>query len=262
MGKLADIKAPTPLLMGVIQTYAKHYQIDLSEMKTPWAEIACFNDFFTRELKEETRPIDQGKDTLISPVDGTLAEWGPIENHLLVQTKGIYYSLVDLVGAKEAQRFTKGTFLTLYLSPADYHRIHTPFAGQVNRFSYFSGNLWPVNRFGVEEVGGLFALNERIYTPIETAHGPIGMVKVGATVVGKIRTTYSPVTSNQGQGTTLDLPVEPAVGYEKGQEIGRFQLGSTVILLLPPNGFTPHPDLEKGIKLKMGQALGELGALD
>lgn len=257
MGALSDLEAPTPLLMAIIRAYAKHYKIDLGEMKTPWADIKRFNDFFTRELKEGVRPIDEEPDVLVSPVDGALAEWGEIKDQLLLQTKGIYYSLADLVGPEEAKCFEGGHFMTLYLSPADYHRIHTPYGGKVSRFSYFSGNLWPVNKFGVEEIGGLFSINERIYTPLDTLRGRIGMVKVGATVVGKILTTYSKLTSNQGGKTALDLPVVPPVEYGKGQEIGRFQLGSTVILLMEPGRFEGE-NLEKGMKVKMGQRLGKL----
>ena len=257
MGFLADAQVPRPLLRSVINAYASHYRIDLDEMKTPWERIRCFNDFFTRELKGGLRPIDPQPDSLTSPVDGALAEFGEIENRLLVQAKVIYYSLADLVGEEESKTYEGGWFLTLYLSPADYHRIHTPFAGEVRRCSYFSGNLWPVNQLGVSQIGGLFAINERLYTPLETDLGTLGLVKVGATVVGKIKTTYNNLESNQGADSQMDLPVSPSRAYAKGEELGRFQLGSTVILLLPPGVFEPF-ELVQGMKLNMGQKLGSL----
>ena len=257
MGHLAEIKAPAPLLESVIRTYADFYKIDLNEMKKPLSEINCFNEFFTRELKDGLRPVDEAADSLTSPVDGTIAEYGAIKDGLLIQTKGIYYSLSDLVGPKDAETFDDGYFMTIYLSPADYHRIHTPFQGEVNRFSYFSGNLWPVNHFAVENIGGLFSINERIFTPLETAKGLIGMIKVGATVVGKIKTTYHPLESNDNKGTKCDLPVTPSRTFAKGQEIGRFQLGSTVILLMEKGRFK-EGSISRGQKVKMGEAIGTM----
>ena len=256
MGALADAPLPSPVLLSVIKLYAQIYQIRLDEVKKPLGEMKNFTQFFTRELKEGSRPIPQDPKVVVSPVDGTIAQFGSIENGLLVQAKGIYYSLADLVGPDLAKEFTEGYFVTIYLSPADYHRIHTPVAGKVSRFSYFSGQLWPVNRFGVEKVGGLFAINERLVTPIESQEaGLVGLVKVGATVVGKIKTTYTNLSSNQGLSSALNLPVLPAKAYAKGAELGHFQLGSTVILLFQKGRFVPH-EFIPGKKLQMGQLIG------
>ncbi|PCI30734.1 MAG: phosphatidylserine decarboxylase [SAR324 cluster bacterium] len=255
MGVLADQQVPALLLQAIIHIYAHVYKIRLSELKKPLREMRSFNDFFTRELKKELRPIDPTPHSITSPVDGTVAEHGSIKQGLLVQTKGILYSLNDLVGDQNAQLFESGYFMTIYLSPADYHRIHTPVAGQVKKFSYFSGNLWPVNSLGVNNVGGLFSLNERILTPIESPFGTVGIVKVGATVVGKIKLKFHSLTSNQGKASQINLPVLPARNFQKGEELGRFQLGSTVILLFQKDQMLPK-DMFKGKKLKMGQVIG------
>ncbi len=256
LGKLADIQLPSPLLVSFIQLYSKVYAVNLNEIKAPsLASFKSFNDFFTRQLNPKSRPIDNNPDSVISPVDGKIAEYGDITNGLLIQTKGIYYSLNDLVGTKQASLFKDGYYITFYLSPSDYHRIHAPISGRITEFSYFSGNLWPVNDFGVKHVGGLFSINERIVTALEGKNGSVGMVKVGATVVGKIKVEYSDLASNTGEKTQLHLPVFPARLFEKGDEVGRFQLGSTVILLFQKGQFTPR-DLQKQKSVKMGQPIG------
>lgn len=256
-GILADLELPKPVLSSLIQLYCQFYSVKRHEMKTPIGLMRTFNDFFTRELRPELRPIDETQDGVISPVDGKIAEFGPIEQGLLVQTKGILYSLADLVGEKSAAVFKEGYFVTIYLSPADYHRIHVPISGKIKSFSYFSGNLWPVNSFGVKQIGGLFAINERIVTPIEGEKGVVGLVKVGATIVGKIKVNYSDLTSNSKKPTQLNLPVIPERAYRKGEEIGQFQLGSTVILLFEKGKFTPA-DIQPGSSVKLGQMLGTL----
>ncbi len=253
-GILTDIKAPRPLLKSLIQIYCQLYRVNLSEIKRPLGSFKCFNDFFTRELKPDVRHVDGDENAVVSPVDGKIAEFGAIKNGLLVQAKGVLYSMTDLVGKNLARYFRDGYFVTIYLSPADYHRIHAPVAGKVNRFSYFSGNLWPVNGIGTKYVGGLFALNERIVTPIETQKGPVVLVKVGATVVGKISVDYDRMTTNSKKPTALDVPVMPEKNYKKGAEIGCFQLGSTVILLFQKDQVNPI-SLYQDKKIKMGQTI-------
>jgi phosphatidylserine decarboxylase len=256
LGKLSELELPSPLLGSFLHLYCNVFKVDLSEIKSPSLKsFKTFNDFFTRSLKQDARPIDQDPNSIVSPVDGKIAEFGSIKNGLLLQSKGIFYTINDLVGAKHGELFKNGYFVTLYLSPADYHRIHTPMAGFVKEFSYFSGNLWPVNDLGVSNVGGLFSLNERVVTILDGSDGRVALVKVGATVVGKITLDYSKLVSNNGQKTQLRLPVFPPKRYEKGDEIGRFQLGSTVILLFEPNRFSPIA-LNRGKYVKMGQVLG------
>lgn len=255
-GFLADLRVPAPLLLSLIQVYSKFYKIQLNEVKKPISAFKSFTDFFTRELKKEARSIDSTPNAIVSPVDGTIAEFGDVEDGLLVQAKGVYYTLNDLVGKTLAKKFEDGYFITIYLSPADYHRIHTPVAGKVKSFAYFSGNLWPVNRIGVDNVGSLFAVNERIVTPIQSEMGDVLLIKVGATVVGKITLDYHELKTNQKkEQTQLNIPVVPARQYEKGQEIGQFQLGSTVVLIFSNNQMTPV-GLRKGKKVKLGEMIG------
>ena len=256
-GILSDIELPTPVLSSLIQLYSQLYSVKLHEMKTPIGSMKTFNDFFTRELRPELRPINLTPGSVVSPVDGKIAELGTIEQGLLVQAKGILYSLSDLVGKKSAKIFENGYFLTIYLSPADYHRIHLPVSGKIRKFSYISGNLWPVNNFGVKQIGGLFSLNERIITPIEGEQGVVGLVKVGATIVGKIKLDYSDLSSNSNKTTQLNLPIVPEKVYRKGDEIGRFQLGSTVILLFEKDKFQPA-DILPGTLVKVGQTIGSM----
>jgi len=254
-GVLADTKLPSPLLQSFLKGYIKFYQVRLEEVEHPVDRMKNFTEFFTRSLKEGARPIDPTPKGVVSPVDGKLAQFGPITDGLLTQTKGVFYSLVDLVGESMAAEFLEGYFLTLYLSPADYHRIHAPVAGTVRRFSYFSGQLWPVNNIGIRHVAGLFSVNERLITPLESPAGLVAVIKVGATVVGKITTAYSGLTSNSGHSTVLNLPIEPPRQFQKGQELAQFQLGSTVILLFQKGRFTPEA-LEPGQKVRMGQLIG------
>ncbi len=256
LGALSDIKLPSPILQSFIRIYCQFYAVKLAEAKKTIGEFKTFNDFFTRELKPDARPIDDQPDSIVSPVDGTIAEFGEIKNNLLVQTKGIYYSCIDLVGEDHAKLFNDGYFITLYLSPADYHRIHTPVAGKLKEFSYFSGNLWPVNDIGVQNVGGLFSLNERIVSLLEAGKSKVAIVKVGATVVGRIKLQYSDLSSNKGQASQYRLPVVPPKKYQKGDEIGRFQLGSTVILLFQKGSIQPE-NLTQNRKIKMGEILGK-----
>lgn len=256
-GVLADMELPAPLLSSLIDIYCRVYKVKRHEIKTPLGAMKSFNDFFTRELRPELRPIDQTPGGVVSPVDGTIAEFGPIEQGFLIQTKGVLYSLVDLVGKETASLFEDGFFVTIYLSPADYHRIHVPISGKIKAFSYFSGNLWPVNSFGVKHIGGLFALNERIVTPIEGEQGVVGLVKVGATVVGKIKVDFSELASNSKRPTQLNLPVVPERSCRKGEEIGRFQLGSTIILLFEKDRFKPH-GIETGDPIHLGQLIGSM----
>ena len=256
-GVLADTQLPRPLLQSFLKGYVKFYQVRLEEVEHPVGQMKNFTEFFTRSLKDGARPIDPDPKTVVSPVDGKLAQFGPITDGLLTQTKGVFYSLVDLVGESMAAEFKDGYFLTLYLSPADYHRIHAPVEGTVRRFSYFSGQLWPVNEIGIRHVAGLFSVNERLITPLESEAGLVAVIKVGATVVGKITTAYSDLTSNSGRSTVLNLPIEPSRHFHKGEELAQFQLGSTVILLFQKGRFSPQ-GLEPDQKLRMGQRIGRL----
>ena len=258
VGVLTDLKIPTPFLLSIIQIYCMVYKVNLEEMEAYPNQLRTFNDFFTRKLKPGARPIDEEVGSIISPVDGTISEFGAINKGFLTQTKGILYSLNDLIGKKDSKLFEDGFFITIYLSPADYHRIHSPINGVVKNFSYFSGNLWPVNNFGVKQIGGLFAINERIFTPLRYGKNNVaGVVKVGATIVGKISLDYNNLTTNSKKANQIYLPIIPEKKYQKGDEIGKFMMGSTVILLFQKDQFISK-EINSGQKLKMGEAIGSL----
>jgi len=254
MGRFAEIRAPRPLLRAVIRAYVARYGIDLAQFEEPPGGFPTFNAFFTRPLKAGARPIAAEPDRVACPVDGRVITAGAATAGRLIQAKGRDYSLAELLGDDPVWRdYDGGPSLALYLSPRDYHRIHSPVAGRVTRFIYVPGELWTVSPAGVRSVPRLFARNERLITEIETAFGQVLLVAVGATVVGKIRVVYHAVTS-QGRAP-LSETLSPPYPLEKGQELGRFELGSTVILLFRP-GEAVLDDLQPGQEVKLGQGIG------
>ena len=254
LGKLSSTLIHPKLLLKFIKGYCAYYQVDLSVVKKPLEEMKNFDEFFTRELKDGARPIDKNKGSIVSPVDGVISEFGELGPGFLTQTKGVLYSLADLVGSSLALEFLGGFYLTIYLSPSHYHRIHSPIAGKVNEYSCFSGSLWPVNELGIQNVGSLLCQNERILTLLENPKGKVALIKVGATIVGKISLTYSDLKTNTGYKTKLGVKVKPEKTYEKGEEVATFHIGSTVILLFQKNQISPH-QLEKGKQILMGQKI-------
>ncbi|MBI3993985.1 MAG: phosphatidylserine decarboxylase [Candidatus Lambdaproteobacteria bacterium] len=260
MGVLAGIAWPGPVLRVVIALYVRAYRIDMSVFVEPAGGFRTFNAFFTRGLRPGARPMDAAAQAIVSPVDGTVIEAGRIEAGRLLQAKGRDFSLRELLGDDPAwAAFDGGAFLSLYLSPRDYHRIHTPCAGRVTRFRHVPGELWTVSPAGVQGVPDLFARNERLITFMDTALGELAVIKVGATVVGKIRVVYHEVTSNRPGAGLLACTLPQPVALDKGAELGRFELGSTVILLLPPGAARLEP-LRSGDPVRMGQTVAKAGA--
>ncbi|HWJ03280.1 MAG TPA: archaetidylserine decarboxylase, partial [Verrucomicrobiae bacterium] len=182
----------------------------------------------------------------------------PITDGALIQAKGICYSVTELLGQdkEKADRFTNGSFVTIYLSPKDYHRIHTPLEGQVLSSTYVPGTLFPVNPFGVRAVKGLFARNERLITYLASKAGLIALVKVGATIVGSVKVNYGDETTNLPGGKLAMREYSPSPCLGKGEELGRFELGSTVILLFEPGRV--QFNVREGERVLMGQQIGEI----
>lgn len=220
-----------------------------------------FNAFFTRALREDTRPVAI-LDELASPVDGCISQLGSLIDNRLIQAKGWSYTLDDLLGGSEAHvaPFRNGQFATLYLSPKDYHRVHMPLLGHLREMIYLPGRLFSVSPKTVNGIPNLFARNERVVNVFETEVGPMAMVLVGAIFVGSIETVWA------GQITP---PYKPQLhrwlykegeipGLEKGQEMGRFNMGSTVILIFPSDTIRWQPDLQPGSRVLMGQTMGQL----
>lgn len=243
---------------AVIRWFVGRYGVDMSEAANPdAASYPTFNDFFTRPLRAGARPIAAAD--LVSPVDGAISQLGPIAGDQVFQAKGHAYSTTALVGgdAELARRFDDGSFATLYLSPKDYHRIHMPCAGRLTRMLHVPGALFSVNPTTARGVPGLFARNERVVCVFEGVHGPFVMVLVGATIVGSMATTWHGVVNPPRPGTVRDWRYDDrTIDFAQGDEMGRFLLGSTVVLLFPRGtmAFTPAWAAERPIR--MGEAMG------
>ncbi|EDY87654.1 phosphatidylserine decarboxylase [gamma proteobacterium HTCC5015] len=249
----------TPLKNPVGELFIKAFGIDLSEAVGESIEdYDSFNDFFTRALKAGARPIAEGESTLASPVDGTVSQSGKIKDGRIFQAKGQYFSTLELLGGDPelTQAFNGGQFATLYLSPRDYHRIHMPTKGVLKKMIYIPGRLFSVAGHTVRTVPRLFARNERVVTVFETERGPIAMILVGAINVAAIETVWAGlITPGRGRSIHSFHYEEQAPTLEKGQEMGRFNMGSTVILLTGANvqwdfGFSADASI------KMGQSIG------
>lgn len=257
MGAVADARWPRPLLDAAIRLYTRLYRIDMTQYEAPPAEgWGSFNRFFVRPLRPGAREIDTRPPTLVSPVDGRVSESGRVVRGRLLQAKGRDYGLEALLaGTPGWEAYEGGTFLTLYLAPGDYHRFHAPCAGQVVRYTYVPGELWSVSPRAVRSVPGLFARNERLVTTLATDFGELTLVAVGATVVGRIEVVYP--ADMQAAGAPEPRALEPPVTLEKGAELGRFAMGSTVILLARP-GEAVLEMLPGGQRVEMGDAVGRV----
>ncbi|MFN7133384.1 MAG: archaetidylserine decarboxylase, partial [Myxococcales bacterium] len=220
-------------------------------------QFPTFGDFFTRRLRPGARPIAPGDDVVVSPTDGLVAAVGTSVEGRLVQVKGREYSVAALLDdPDESKRFEGGAYCTIYLAPRDYHRIHSPVAGEVEKLAYIPGELWPVNPPAVRSVPNLFAVNERLISYVASPVGRVAVVKVGATCVGRIRATYDDVVTNSG-GSRLKKEYEQKPKVEKGGELGVFEMGSTVILLFEPGRVALDEALVEGTVVRMGQAIGK-----
>jgi len=249
------------LIKGFLNLYP---QVDLGEAeRTQVAQYASFNDFFTRALRAGARPIDAADVALVSPVDGRVSQAGAIEEGHLLQAKGHGYSAEALLGsAARAEPFRGGRFATIYLAPFNYHRIHMPVAGTLREAVHVPGALYSVNQVTTENVPGLFARNERVVCIFDTAYGPLAMVLVGALFVGSVAVVWqageiTPAKPRPQFPTPLSLP-SPAPALAKGDEMGRFNMGSTVILLLPPGMAEWEASLVAGEPLRLGERIGTL----
>jgi phosphatidylserine decarboxylase len=235
MGRLARAEAGG-LTTAVIRRFIARYGVNMAEAEQPDpAAYATFNAFFTRALRDGARPLAQAD--WICPVDGAISQFGAIDGEQIFQAKGHHYSATALVGgdAQLARAFDNGSFATIYLSPRDYHRIHMPCAGRLRSMIYVPGDLFSVNPATARGVPGLFARNERVVCVFETMHGPMVLVLVGATIVGSMATVWHGVVNppRPGRIQRWDYSGEQAVELAQGEEMGRFQLGSTVVLLFP-----------------------------
>ena len=224
------------------------------------SEYETFNDFFTRELKDGARPIDPDPRSFVSPSDGTISQCGRITNNLILQAKGHHYSIRSLLADDEdSAAFLNGFFHTIYLSPRDYHRVHMPFGGKLQRMIHVPGRLFSVAPYTVRQVPELFARNERVVSLFDTSHGPMALVLVGAMLVSSMETVWSGVvTPPRGRKIARGDWSRRDIQLEKGQEMGRFTMGSTVILLLPPGAVSNLENRGPEDTVRMGEKLGRL----
>jgi phosphatidylserine decarboxylase len=258
VGWLTRRALPGVVLRPAIRWFAAHYGVDLSEYDEP-ASFATFGQFFARPLKPGLRPIASGDDVVVSPVDGSVSEMGLAIGGRLIQTKGHDFTLGELLGDPAlAARFAEGTWITIYLSPRDYHRIHYPVAGSVVGYRYVPGQLWPVNPASVRNVARLFCVNERLVTLVDGPLGLCALVAVGATVVGRVHAYYDPSVpmTNLRRGRPISYDYAEPIRIEKGTEMGAFEMGSTVILLFEEGKVALLPELESGVRVRVGVPIG------
>ncbi|WP_228710714.1 archaetidylserine decarboxylase [Saccharobesus litoralis] len=246
-----------------INTFASSFGITLEEAERgEFTAYKSFNDFFTRTLKAEARPLDLDPKSFVSPVDGAVSQQGDVESGTIVQAKGHNYSVATLLGGDPllAEPFEGGKFTTIYLSPRDYHRIHMPVTGTLTKMTYVPGKLFSVNPATTRHVPGLFARNERLVCHFDTAFGEMVMVLVGATIVAAIETVWAgQVTPPTGKNTfTWHYKGDKAITLDKGQEMGLFKLGSTVIMLMPKNAVAFDENYQAESVVRMGARIGSL----
>ncbi len=245
--------------------FIRHYDVNMDEaQESDWRRYPCFNALFTRALRPEARPLRASEETQLAiPVDGTVSQRGDIAADRIFQAKGHDYSLLSLLGgdAHRAGQFHNGRFATLYLSPRDYHRIHMPIAGRLEQMVYVPGRLYSVNSITVRQLPGVFARNERVISYFDTAAGPMALILVGALHVGSMDTVWAGnITPPYGRYIRhwhYRDRAEP-VQLAKGEEMGRFNLGSTVILLFADDAVDFDAALEPGAPTRMGEVLGRL----
>ncbi|MEP1473126.1 MAG: archaetidylserine decarboxylase [Halieaceae bacterium] len=260
-GALAEVRHPIWLKNWVLKRFVAHFEVNMAEAEQPDLQAyPNFNEFFTRPLAEGARPVADSD--LVSPADGAISQLGAIDEGRIFQAKGQWYSTRELLGGDEqrAEQFKDGEFATIYLSPRDYHRVHMPVAGTLTATSYIPGKLFSVNGVTAENVERLFARNERLVCYFDTAAGPMALVLVGAMVVAGIETVWSgQVAPPLKQPTVSDFQQLPEpVSLAKGEEMGRFKLGSTVILLFPKGSIDWDDRYVAGTATRLGEPLAAL----
>ncbi len=258
MGRLAEIRTPW-LKNWMIRRFIRKYHVDMSaaQQETPEA-YPTFNSFFIRQIKPSLRPIANLKDDIACPVDGTVAQIGSINKNQLLQAKNFYFDLESLLGGDTqlAQTFYDGSFATLYLAPHNYHRIHMPLSGILEKSIYIPGKLFSVNRMTSDLIPGLYSRNERLVTLFNTEAGPMAVILVGAMIVGGIQTVWMDHAVRVNSAT--DISPDRTITLKTGDELGFFKLGSTVILLFAKDKITWNPRLGTDSTIQFGQLIGNI----
>ena len=247
----------------VIKVFAKKYNVDMNEAKKEnFSDYESFNQFFIRELKDDARKINENPTALCLPADGRVSQIGHIDDERLLQAKGHFFSLSDLLAGDEelVNTFKNGEFATIYLSPRDYHRVHMPCDATLRKMIYVPGDLFSVNPFLAKHVPNLFARNERVICVFDTAFGPMVQILVGATITASMSTVWAGVINppRTSEVKVWTYQGDNAIKLTKGQEMGAFQLGSTVINLFPANSVTLAEHLEVDVPVRMGEILATM----
>jgi len=248
----------------LIRQFVNAYKVNVEEVQLPVPDgFDSFNAFFVRELEDGARPIVKDPEIIVSPVDGTVSAAGAINKDAVFQAKGIRYSLADLLATDtmEAQAYNDGAFATIYLAPHNYHRVHAPLTGELVAARYVPGDLFSVNEATVARLPGLFVRNERLICHLQTGTGPMALIFVGAMNVGSISTTWTGEIRPRKSGVVEQVnirEIDSELGFRKGDGLGWFNMGSTVILLRPPGTTNVFADLAAGQTVRMGQAIGRI----
>ena len=257
VGRITRLEGGKTAHQLAIRAFCQQYDVAVEEAELPIEAYPTFASFFTRRLRPGARPIVEGEDVPVSPVDGAVSHAGIATAGELIQAKGKSYTVEKLLGdVTEAERFRGGAYATLYLSPRDYHRIHTPLGGKIVGYRYLPGALWPVNRPSVQNVPELFAVNERLITYLDTPLGEVAVVAVGATCVGRIRALYDEILTNEKKPLKSHR-YETPIPIGKGEELAVFEMGSTVILLFEPGRVELDPRLVPGAAVRVGERIGK-----
>jgi phosphatidylserine decarboxylase len=260
MGRLVSIRWPKAINNCIIRRFVAIFSINVSEAEKNIEDYSSLQEFFIRRLKANARTISLEKNAVISPCDGVMSEAGYIEHGKLLQVKGKYYGVSDLLASPElAKKFEGGYFCTIYLSPRDYHRFHVPVDGAITQTRYIPGALWPVNKWAVKNIRNLFCINERIISLIEESvtKKNIAYIAVGATMVGKIKLDYCDVENKGTKSITIEHEGQNRVKVNKGQELGRFMFGSTVVMLFE-KGFISGFEKITPAAVTMGEVLAKI----
>jgi phosphatidylserine decarboxylase len=253
-GALAAVRLPRPLSTWSVALFARCCGIDAALASKPIAEYGSIAEFFTRDLKSGVRSVGEG---IVSPVDGTLRSFGEIDAGKIEQVKGWDYSLTELLGDDRlAQLFDRGTYFNLYLSPKDYHHVHFPVDGSVVARMYIPGRLWPVNDWALARIEQLFCKNERLITVMESSAGVVAVVMVGAYNVGRMSLSFDSIATNASAAAPDTKSFNPPVAARRGERLGTFHLGSTVILLFERGKMSPLDSLQAPRPVRMGEAIG------
>ncbi len=254
IGRLVHARLPRPIARRVVRWFANTYQIDVDAAGKPIQDYPSIGHFFTRDLAEGLRPIESD---FVSPVDGTLRNFGHVRDGRLEQIKGKTYTVARFLGDDHAKRYENGAFFNLYLSPQDYHHVHSPVTGRIVRSVHIPGKLWPVNDWSLANVNELFSINERVITYIECELGLVAAVMIGATNVGKISVVYDSFISNAaGAEKTVARDYDKPIATSAGDRLGTFHMGSSVVVLVEPGRIDlDQVRLKAGHKVQYGAAI-------